>query len=388
MTAPSAEVTYLWDGTKVKTSSALGHGRLYKGSFVYSVSPTSTQLERISHDEGRILAAAGASGTEFIDTWHVRDYLGSVRAVYDISTPANEVADASEHVLEQSDYYAFGGRIDDGNQAFDQTNRYRYNGKEQLRFESLNLDPGLTDYGARYYAPTFGRWTTPDPLADKYYSVSPYAFCNNNPVNFVDPDGKSYGDYYSYTGEYIASDGIEDNKVYLVRDKYIDTYRNSVERTENSYSAVHELKKGAKEVGGLIIQSRFEETDTYTISEFHTVGGDESINGYILEPAGPSTTVSNQNKRVPEGLYNIDNYSSKRYPSNFVLYNDLVPKDRAVLYHIGNSSEDTRGCMLPGTTYNGNDFIGDSTTKFKELKRYINSIGANNVKVIVKNSIR
>jgi hypothetical protein len=44
--------------------------------------------------------------------------------------------------------------------------------------------------------------------------------------------------------------------------------------------------------------------------------------------------------------------------------------------------------MLPGTTYNGNDFIGDSTTKFKELKRYINSIGANNVKVIVKNSIR
>ena len=30
----------------------------------------------------------------------------------------------------------------------------------------------------------------PDPLADKYYSVSPYAFCNNNPVNFVDPDGR------------------------------------------------------------------------------------------------------------------------------------------------------------------------------------------------------
>ena len=204
MTVPSAEVTYLWDGTKVKTSSALGHGRLYKGSFVYSVSPTSTQLESISHDEGRILAAAGASGTEFIDTWHVRDYLGSVRAVYDISTPANEVADASEHVLEQSDYYAFGGRIDDGNQPYDQTNRYRYNGKEQLRFESLNLDPGLTDYGARYYAPAFGRWTTPDPLADKYYSVSPYAFCGNNPVNFVDPFGM---DWYSTIEEVEDENG-------------------------------------------------------------------------------------------------------------------------------------------------------------------------------------
>ena len=35
------------------------------------------------------------------------------------------------------------------------------------------------------------RWTTPDPLAEKYYGISPYAFCNNNPVNFVDPDGKA-----------------------------------------------------------------------------------------------------------------------------------------------------------------------------------------------------
>ena len=191
MTAPSAEVLYLWDGTKVRTSSALGQGRLYKGSFVYSVSPTGTHLESISHDEGRILAAEGASDTEFIDTWHVRDYLGSVRAVYDISTPANEVEDASEHILEQSDYYAFGERIDTPGQVFDQTNRYRYNGKEQLRFEGINLDPGLTDYGARYYAPKFGRWTTPDPLADKYYSISPYAFCNNNPVNYIDPDGEA-----------------------------------------------------------------------------------------------------------------------------------------------------------------------------------------------------
>ena len=34
---------------------------------------------------------------------------------------------------------------------------------------------------------------TPDPLSEKYYGVSPYAFCNNNPVNFVDPDGRVIG---------------------------------------------------------------------------------------------------------------------------------------------------------------------------------------------------
>ena len=34
------------------------------------------------------------------------------------------------------------------------------------------------------------RFTTIDPLAEKYPSVSPYAYCNGNPVNLVDPDGE------------------------------------------------------------------------------------------------------------------------------------------------------------------------------------------------------
>ena len=39
------------------------------------------------------------------------------------------------------------------------------------------------------YDPLTGSWLTPDPLAHKYTSWSPYAYCAGNPVNFVDPDG-------------------------------------------------------------------------------------------------------------------------------------------------------------------------------------------------------
>lgn len=39
------------------------------------------------------------------------------------------------------------------------------------------------------YDPCTARWLSQDPLAEKYCSVSPYAFCNNNPVNIIDPNG-------------------------------------------------------------------------------------------------------------------------------------------------------------------------------------------------------
>jgi len=44
--------------------------------------------------------------------------------------------------------------------------------------------------GARYYDSRIGRWLQVDPLTDLSSSISPYAYCFNNPLNYTDPDGK------------------------------------------------------------------------------------------------------------------------------------------------------------------------------------------------------
>jgi RHS repeat-associated protein len=61
---------------------------------------------------------------------------------------------------------------------------YLFNAKE------LDEETGLYYYGARYYDPRISLWYGIDPLQEKYPDISTYAYCANNPVKYVDPDGR------------------------------------------------------------------------------------------------------------------------------------------------------------------------------------------------------
>jgi RHS repeat-associated protein len=94
------------------------------------------------------------------------------------------------------------------------TNRYIFSGKEKQTIRDL----GWLDFMARMYAncemPIF---TTQDPLAEKYYSVSPYIYCMNNPLRFIDPNGMAL---YNNTDRYYTPDGTflgDDEQGYNVR---------------------------------------------------------------------------------------------------------------------------------------------------------------------------
>ena len=89
-------------------------------------------------------------------------------------------------------YYPFGGLWGDlsTNQG---VQPYKFGGKELDRMYGYDL----YDFGARNYDPAIARFTGVDPLAEKYYHLSPYAYCANNPINYIDPDGRDWYEFYN-----------------------------------------------------------------------------------------------------------------------------------------------------------------------------------------------
>ena len=64
-------------------------------------------------------------------------------------------------------------------------------------------ETGLSYFGSRYYSSDLSIWSSVDPMAAKYPSLSPYVYCANNPVKLVDPNGDSIINGLKYAYDYF-----------------------------------------------------------------------------------------------------------------------------------------------------------------------------------------
>ena len=156
--------------------------------------------------------------------WHyyVQDYLGSNRLV----------VNRNGTVEQKTHYYPYGGVIGDIS-TNESTQKYKFEGKELDR--SFGLDN--YDIGARQYYAMLPMWDRVDPLAEKYYGVSPYAYCGGDPVNNGDYDGKFSNRLSANTIRYINSQqsGQLAGQVYENQSYNNDNYRygfNTVQLSE------------------------------------------------------------------------------------------------------------------------------------------------------------
>ena len=247
--------TYGADGTKLRTVHKIGSTTTttdYCGNVIYE---NGTQKLLLT-EEGYI----NLTGTQQYH-YYLKDHQGNNRVVIN----------RSGTVEETNHYYPFGGVFGTtGN-----TQPYKYNGKEFDTKKGLNW----YDYGARHYDAALGRFTTNDRFAEKYYSMSPYQYGANNPVNNIDVNGDTI----------VVNpnpNGLIDNvKMFFGFDT---KYQKDVK------ADLQQLKKDDKEIGEMIIELE-KSKNVHSITR--TKRGESNSSGFDREKA---------KKDIPQG--SIINY--------------------------------------------------------------------------------
>ncbi|WP_260393720.1 RHS repeat domain-containing protein [Dysgonomonas mossii] len=114
--------------------------------------------------------------------YYMTDHLGNNRVGVNASGTATQ----------RNHYYPFGTAFAENTTDEQKKQPYKYSGKELDQMHGLNL----YDYSARYYESAIGRFTTVNPLAEKYYNISPYAYVENNPLKYIDPNVEDIWIFY------------------------------------------------------------------------------------------------------------------------------------------------------------------------------------------------
>ena len=282
---------HLADGTKICSVDGTGNGFQYRGSLVYaqtagqSGSPVLT-LDCALTSAGRIVRWTAADGSvSYRSLIHLRDHLGSVRAVVDGDTGT---------VIEASDYYPFGKRIPTPVTepvAPTSQNRWLFSGKESQSFLSAAIP--LLDFGARMYDPLTARWTAQDPLAEKYYAVSPYAYCIGNPISLFDPNGTDVWTVDAF-GNVVWKEQSDTHCLY-----YVDNDGNLSEDyvTVSDRSILDDLTKTeVKTDGGTEVSSHSSKTGINDMFKVFKFASDNTKVEWVIHRNGDSYTIGTGHK--------------------------------------------------------------------------------------------
>ncbi|MFA5640997.1 MAG: RHS repeat-associated core domain-containing protein [Bacteroidales bacterium] len=198
----------------------------------------------------------GSGGQETGLFFYHADHLGSTGMVTDINS----------QVTQGYLYAPFGEILQEYASIDNRIPKYAFNAKE------LDEENGMYYYSARYYAPP--TFISRDPMFEKYPSISPYTYCMNNPVGFVDPTGEDVEIICPVTGNKIPyTPGM------TIPEGASDFVSNSI----NSLNAMNLTDNGGIVLGELVGSSNMFSITNNTTSVEGTAGfkGNEAGGGTL-----------------------------------------------------------------------------------------------------------
>lgn len=192
-------IEYIYNATGQKLEKIVTQGTTitstnYLGGYQYTKPHLGTwALQFFPTAEGYVKNTVVNGANTYSYVFNYTDHLGNVRLSYSDVDKNGTIA--TTEILDESHYYPFGLKHSGYNDRLVTDYKYKYNKKEFQDEMGLNM----YDYGARSYDPALGRWMTIDPLAENSRRWTPYNYAYDNPVCFVDPDGRQA--VYNWTGK-------------------------------------------------------------------------------------------------------------------------------------------------------------------------------------------
>jgi RHS repeat-associated protein len=267
---PQSTVSYSYDVLGRKVSRTAGFQPAEVEQYVYSGNQIAADLDENGDllraytwgpgiDNLLALTVYGSDSSDPTTYYALKDHQNSVLAF----------TDASGTLIETYDYDAWGQvTVYDGSGNELTTdlglptsgigNRYTFQGRE------IDWTTGLTYFRARWYDPATGRWLSKDPIGISG-GLNLYAFCGNNPVNFIDPLGLIKLDDFSTEDLEATSDSIT-----IGRDLWMEV------ATTGSGDAIRE----ATESGSVEHANPFSGSDNPIIHRFERDAGEIGLGLY------------------------------------------------------------------------------------------------------------
>ncbi len=202
---------------------------------------------------------------------------------------------------------------------------YKFNGKE------LDEETGLYYYGARYYDPRISIWYSVDPLAEKFPSWSPYAYCNNNPLIFTDPTGMSAEppvnglDYFrDDTGEYFWNKG---------KNSY-EHYSDPKKSGSNSFQGYYSANEFSEPKGNYNIIFDLSNSKPKDVYEPKKTIGDIAVPTLMyLEMFGNLKDISDNDKYPGVKIYSSPDMSGALTAGNMIIMDSNMVNDGESMDH-------------------------------------------------------